>query len=180
VLFDDLGGDWPRHDCMRSWAGRLERHPRPDGATAVRVATRVDVIRLAEPGETATAHALGVRNIDWTAPIEAMLPPPRGSEIVCGVVRELVARRDPHRELDIAPGSIGARSFGPVTDGPVGQVTVHQPSPEPDGPLESFTTYVEHELLFQVGRGNTVVAELRAVTGLSGQTVWWCDDLFAL
>ena len=178
VLFDELGWPWAQHDCDRSWERSRLRHTDANGNLITEIA---DDVRLVRPADfdielrPTAAHPRGT--LSWSHPIVPMYPPPGASDEITRVVRELIPNVDPHRRLGIPRTSVGRAALGVLGGQPLGQITVHTPSPEEDDLLESFTAYAPQVLLDGLKRDISVTVRLEAVDVLGADCVWFCSRL---
>ena len=174
VFFNRLGWPWPEHDRDRCWADSLVRTVDDSGRITVRLSRHVTVSR---PPEFPGIEPELVRRVEdpQPSPIIAIQREAGLRVRVEGILREITTSKDPFRAFGLRRGTIGAAMLGAIGRQPVGQITVHVPSPG-GVQIESYTAWVPTGLLEWEGieRGLVVLAELEAIA-VGGDSTWFCN-----
>ena len=202
VFFDHLGRPWPIHrhgddddsasDGLPPWAADVIRRIESDGAIIAEVeAMGFCVIRrpaagagsLAAPARRHPTPRSGPRR-GRRQPDPIIAVPPGASEqrAIVGILRELDRSIDPMRPFgysDDGPIAIAMAQawLGSRWAARLGRITVHTPSSDTPGQLESYTAWVPDALIAsrRIRRNLTVSASLTGVDASDRVRIWFCD-----
>jgi hypothetical protein len=178
VFFDELGEPWPIHDCDTSWARGLQRIRDPDGRITVRLSQYVTVTRRPQFTGIDPDLVARARRLDSTPPPIVAISATAGiRRDVLGILREIYRGRDPLKSFGLNDTAMSRAMLGRLGKQPVGQITVHAPSPE-TLQQESFTAFVPSAVIAdpRIDRGIAVLAQVTGVTVVD-KAVWFCDGL---
>ena len=183
VFFDQLGPPWPIHDCDTSWTRNLKRTFGPNGQISVELVDGVSVIRSFQGFDVDAAFLVKAKKADEELQrpanhhIRRVDPPKTGVKQLIGVLRELHAKVDAKKALDLPDTDIALAFLGQRWAKPVGRITVHGDAPNNDG-LESYTTWIPSSYIVARGieRGIAVQLTLASVPIPNSKYVWFCEE----
>lgn len=166
VFFDDLGGDWPIHDCETSWAKKLIRHKDDSGGITVEISKGITVRRVPESFniDSSIINKVKERKSIESQPIIPIKPEGTlGKTTIIGILREITLKADISNALNIPSDSPIATAFlGSLGNKPLGKITVHVPSSSKEDILNSHTIWLPRKTLSgqKISKGVTVWVEI--------------------
>ena len=196
VFFDQLGRPWPIHrhgddaadvDGPPPWAADAIRRIESDGAVIAEIkAMGFSVVRppAGPAGSLAVSAPRRGRPGRQPEPIVAVGPDASGQRTIVGILREIDRSLNPMKPFgynndgDIATAMAKAH-LGHRWAATLGRITIHAPSPDTPGQLESYTAWVPDALIAsrRIRRNLTVSASLTGLDASDGVRIWFCDCL---
>ena len=202
VFFDHLGRPWPLHrhdddaaggaaDDPPPWAADAIRRIESDGAVIAEVkAMGFSVIRPAA-ADPSDSRAVSVPNRGRPGrqpdPIVAIGPDASKQRTTVGILREIDRSLNPMRPFgygDDGPIAVAMAQawLGRRWASRLGRITIHSPSSDTPGQLESYTAWVPDALIAnrRIRRNLTVSASLTGLDASAQVRIWFCDCLRTL
>lgn len=145
-FFDDLGGNWPIHDCNTSWGKNVIRSRDGSGGITVEISEENTVRRPPENfsiEEDIISKSRKSKSSRQQEPIIAVQPDDEVDTItVVGLLQEITLKADIGKVLNLPAISPMASAFlGTLGDKPLGKITIHEPSSSKNI-LHSYTIWV--------------------------------------
>ncbi len=183
VFFDDLGGDWPRHNCTSDWVRSLVKIVESDGRIVVDLG---DGIFAQRPGKSSgpvrATKPRSPRPASLDMPIVRVAPGTSEPREITGVLREVSHDASLLKSLDLGDTVMTremlAAQLGPEWAKNLGRITVHSIR-EGSDQRESYTAWVPAAQIADPRiRKDTMVSILLASVDVLGMgSEWLCAHL---